>query len=99
MHEHFERRIEESLGKVQASCEKHKWKKEAIDRRVGKIMVKNSRAAGLYEVTVGEVDGRAVISWRKNEAWREWTTLNEGCYLPRTNIMDWSAEDIWHSYI
>jgi len=99
MHERFEGRIDEALEKVRSSCEKRKWKKEVIDRRIGKIMAKNSRAAGLYEVDVKEVDGRAVISWQKNAAWREWATLNEGCYLLRTNVTDWSAEDLWHAYI
>ena len=99
MHERFEGRIDEALEKLRASCEKRKWKKEVIDRRVGKIMAKNSRAAGLYKVTVEEVDGRSVISWKKNESWREWATLNEGCYLLRTNVTDWSAEDLWHAYI
>ncbi len=41
----------------------------------------------------------AVISWQKNDAWREWATLNKGCYLLRTNVTDWSAEDLWHAYI
>ena len=99
MHERFERRIDEALAKVRASCEKRKWKKEVIDRRVGQIMAKNSRAAGLYEVVVEEMDGRAVVSWRKNEPWRQWATLNEGCYLLRTNVTDWSAEDFWQAYI
>ena len=99
MHERFEGRIDEALEKLRASCEKRKWKKEVIDRRVGKIMAKNSRAAGLYKVTVEEVDGRSVVSWNKNESWREWATLNEGCYLLRTNVTDWSAEDLWHAYI
>jgi len=99
MHERFERRIDEALEKVRSSCQKRKWKKEVIDRRVGKIMARNSRAAGLYEVTVREVDGRAVVSWQKNETWRRWATLNEGCYLLRTNVADWSAEDLWQAYI
>jgi len=99
MHERFERRIDEALKKVRTSCEKRKWKKEVIDRRVGKIMAKNSRAAGLYEVTVREADGRAIICWQKNETWRQWATLNEGCYLLRTNVTDWSAEDLWQAYI
>ena len=47
MHERFERRIDEALEKVRASCEKRNWKKEVIDRRISKIMAKNSRAAGL----------------------------------------------------
>jgi transposase len=99
MHERFERRIDEALEKVHASCAKRKWKKEVIDRRVGRIMAKNSRAAGLYEVAVEETNGRAAVSWRKNEAWRQWATLNEGCYLLRTNVTDWSAEDLWQAYI
>jgi transposase len=99
MHERFEHRIDAALEKVLASCEKRKWKKEMIDRRVGQIMAKNSRAAGLYEVAVEEIAGRAVVSWRKNEAWRQWAALNEGCYLLRTNVTDWSAEDLWQAYI
>ncbi len=99
MHERFELRIDAALEKVRAGCEKRKWKKEVIDRRIGRIMAKNSRAAGLYEVAVEEVDGRAVVSWRKNEAWRRWAALNEGCYLLRTNVTDWSAEDLWQAYI
>ncbi len=95
----YTNRIDEALAKVRASCQKRKWKKEVIDRRVGKIMARNSRAAGLYDVSVREFDDRAIISWRKNETWRQWTTLNEGCYLLRTNITDWSAEDLWQAYI
>jgi transposase len=99
MHERFEKRIDEALEKVQASCRKRKWKKEVIDRRIGKIMAHNSRAAGLFEVEVKQVAGRAVVSWTKNKKWRDWATLNEGCYLLRTNVTDWSAEDLWQAYI
>ncbi len=99
MHERFEKRIDEALEKVRTSCEKRKWKKEVIDRRIGKIMALNSRAAGLFEVEVKQVGGRAVVSWTKNEKWRDWATLNEGCYLLRTNVTDWSAEDLWQAYI
>ena len=99
MHERFEKRIDVALEKVQASCLKRKWKKEVIDRRIGKIMAHNSRAAGLFEVEVKQVAGRAVVSWTKNEKWRDWATLNEGCYLLRTNVTDWSAEDLWKAYI
>ena len=99
MHVRFEKRIGEALEKVQASCRKRKWKKEVIDRRIGKIMANNSRAAGLFEVEVKQVAGRAVVSWTKNEKWRNWATLNEGCYLLRTNVTDWSAEDMWQAYI
>ena len=99
MHVRFEKRIDEALEKLQASCQKRNWKKEVIDRRIGKIMANNSRAAGLFEVEVKQVAGRAVVSWTKNEKWRDWATLNEGCYLLRTNVTDWSPEDLWQAYI
>jgi transposase len=99
MHGRFEKRIDEALEKVKASCQKRKWKKEVIDRRIGRIMANNSRAAALFEVEVKQTDGRAVVSWTKNEKWRDWATLSEGCYLLRTNVNDWSAEDLWQAYI
>jgi transposase len=99
MHERFEKRIDAALEKVKVSCQNRKWKKEVIDRRIGRIMANNSRAAGLFEVEVKQVDGRAVVSWTKNEKWRDWATLAEGCYLLRTNVTDWSAEDLWQAYI
>jgi transposase len=100
MHQRFEERIEKELEKIQASCRKRKWKKETIDRRIGSVMAKNSRAAGLFEVEVAEAsDGRATITWRKNEAWRDWAELSEGCYLLRSNVTDWTPDDLWRAYI
>lgn len=99
MHQRFEQRIEDALEKLKSSCDKRRYKKETIDRRVGSIMARNSRSAGLFEVEVFEKAGRTTISWNKNEKWRAWAELNEGCYLLRTNIADWSAEDLWKAYI
>jgi transposase len=100
MHRRFEKRIEKELQKIQASCEKRKWNKEVIDRRVGRVLGKNSRAAGLFEVEVTQrPNGRATIAWQKKEAWREWATLSEGCYLLRSNVTNWSSEDLWKAYI
>jgi len=100
MHRRFEQRIEKELEKIAASCNKRKWKKETIDRRVGSVMSKNSRAAGLFEVDVRQgPDGRTSIIWRKKEAWRDWAELSEGCYLLRSNVTDWRSEDLWHAYI
>jgi transposase len=99
MHERFEQRIDEALEKVKVSCQKRKWKKETIDRRIGRIMALNSRAAALFEVEVKRANGRTIVSWTKNDKWRDWAKLSEGCYLLRTNVTDWSAEDLWQAYI
>ena len=100
MHERFEKRIEEGLKKIEASCSKQKCEPVKIATRVGKLMGRNTRAAGLFHVDVKtEPDGRAKLVWRKVEAWRDWAQLSEGCYLLRSNVSDWSAEDLWKAYI
>jgi transposase len=99
MHRRFEQRIDAALEKLKASCEKRRYKKETIDRRVGSIMAKNSRAAGLYAVQVKDNNAGVSIQWSKNDQWRAWAQLNEGCYLLRTNVTDWPAEDLWQAYI
>ena len=100
MHRRFEQRIEKELQKIEASCKRRKWKKEVIDRRIGSVIAKNSRAAGLFEVEVQEAaDGRTTISWEKKDVWRDWAKLSEGCYLLRSNVKDWSPEELWKAYI
>lgn len=99
MHQRFEQRIETALEKLRAGCRKRRYQKETLDRKVGSILAKNSRAAGLFEVEVTQSQAGATLSWSKNEKWRAWAQLNEGCYLLRTNVMDWSAADLWQGYI
>jgi len=48
-------------------------------------------AGNRHDVVQGR-DGRAVLVWEKVEAWRDWAGLSEGCYLLRSNIADWMAE-------
>lgn len=100
MHERFEQRIEKGLEKIASGCGKRRYKTSVIERRVGRLLERNSRAAGLFDIKVKENhDGRAEIKWKKLEKWRDWATLSEGCYLLRTNITDWSGEDLWKAYI
>jgi hypothetical protein len=44
-------------------------------------------------------DGSARFQWQKVERWRDWARLSEGCYLLRSNVTDWSAEDLRRAYI
>ena len=100
MHERFAARIEAGLKKIEASCEKRKYKPVTIAKRLGKLLGRNSRAAGLFETDVetGQ-DGRARLVWRKVDAWRQWAELSEGCYLLRSNVMDWTEQELWEAYI
>ncbi|HEY6308161.1 MAG TPA: IS1634 family transposase [Candidatus Angelobacter sp.] len=100
MHERFEKRIEEGLEKIAASCGKRKQLPAAVGQRVGRLLGQNSRAAGAFEVQIdADADGFAKCHWKKMDRWREWARLSEGCYVLRSNVTDWSSEELWRAYM
>jgi transposase len=100
IHERFEQRIEKGLQKIAESCQKRKQTVGKIERRVGRLLGANTRAAGLFQVTVKEgKDNRVELVWKKIENWRQWAELSEGYYMLRTNIKDWKAGELWEAYI
>lgn len=100
MHARFEQRIEEELHRITATCQRQRLCPAVVGQRVGRVLGRNSRAAGLFAVEVRtDAEGRASLAWRKVEAWRDWAALCEGCYLLRSNIHDWSDEQLWETYI
>ena len=99
IHARFERRIEDGLRKIARACARQPLSALRVAHRVGRLMGQNTRAAALFDVQVRTHRGRARMVWSKKEAWRNWASLREGCYLLRSNITDWSAEELWHAYI
>jgi transposase len=100
IHERFEKRIEEGLSKIEAGCLKRKYKLVTIAQRVGRLLGQNTRAAGLFKTDVfQDQDGRSRLRWQKVESWRQWAGLSEGCYLLRSNVNDWTGEELWRAYI
>jgi len=100
IHQRFEQRIEVGLQRIEVSCNKRKHKPIAIAKRLGKLLGRNSRAAGLFKTDVLEdTHGRARLVWEKVESWRDWAQLSEGCYLLRSNVTDWTGEVLWKAYI
>ena len=100
MHARFERRILEGLEVIAKACGKRAHSPIAIAKRVGRLLGRNSRAAKLFDVDIGtDARGAATISWSTSTAWREWADLSEGCYVLRSNLTDWRAEDLWTAYI
>jgi transposase len=100
MHARFEQRIDEGLRRIEAACRRQRLDRAVVGQRIGRLLGQNSRAAGLFQVEVHSGDdGRATLRWQKVEAWRDWAALSEGCYLLRTNITDWTDEDLWKTYI
>ncbi len=100
IHDRFEKRIAKGLTRLADSCRKKKQKAGAVERRVGRLLESNSRAAGLFRVDVVErASGGVGVVWEKLEQWRAWAELSEGCYLLRSNVTDWDAEQLWRAYI
>ena len=100
MHERFEKRIEEGLVKITASCSKRRQKAGAVERRVGRLLERNTRAARLFNVQVQvDAQGFTQLRWTKVESWREWARRSEGCYLLRSNVTAWTPEELWRAYV
>ena len=100
MHARFEQRIEEGLVRIAAACQRQWLEAAVVGKRIGRLLGQNSRAAGLFDVKVEtSAEGRASVVWQKVEAWRDWASLSEGCYVLRSNVTNWSDEDLWKTYI
>jgi len=96
----FEQRIEERLRAMAARCEKQRRDPQKVEREVGSMLGQNTRARRLFEVTVERrEDGGARLTWKKMEGLRDWATISAGCYLLRTNVLDWSEEELWKTYM
>jgi hypothetical protein len=96
----FEDRIAGRLEAMQVRCEKQRRDPQKVEREIGRLLGKNTRAAGLFEVTVkADENGHAKLTWQKLADRRDWATLSAGCYLLRSNVRDWSDEELWKAYI
>lgn len=105
MHQRFVNRIEEGLKTIAAAASSGRLKDtEQAGRRIGRLLGKNSRGAGCFDVEVKPLDaaqGKAKLSvtWTQRNEWREWSRLSEGCYLLRTNLTGHSPEELWKMYM
>ena len=100
IHDRFEQRIEQKLGQMAASCRQRKQDPLLLAQRLGKLLGRNSRAAGLFRVHIkADARGGAHLEVSKRDDWRDWARLSEGCYLLRSNVTDWSGEELWRAYM
>src|SRR5436190_3937557 len=105
MHAKFVTRVEEGLQALQKSIASGRLKKEAdAQRRLGRLLQKNSRAAKAFNVkieTLAAPEGKAHlrITWEKDPDWARYADLSEGCYLLRTNVTDLEPAALWKQYI
>jgi transposase len=73
-----------------------------IERQIGRILERTSRAAGKYTVRVESAAEHASgvrLVIQENKQWSEWLRQREGCYLLRSNVTGWTDEQLWQTYI
>ena len=103
MHDRFIRRIDEGLKKLSLTCEQTNGKDITgiIERRVGRLLAKNSRGAAFYAITVRyDADTeKTILTVEKNDTVTHLARQTEGHYLLRTNIIDWEPQRLWEAYI
>ena len=99
--ERFKKNIQDGLSKIEKACDKGQVKEISVaERRIGRLLQRNTRAARLFDITVQKEDsGKIVLSWSQRKQIEEWVALSNGCYLLRSNITDWSAQELWQAYI
>ena len=104
MHQRFSERIQENLESLERRCAKSKKRlsRGPIERQIGRMLQRNSCAAGKFEIQVRKDDSRPAgirVSWKERKAWSDWARLSEGAYVLRSNVTDWTPEELWRTYI
>lgn len=104
MHERFSKRIVDGLESLKRRLKNAKKPANRIqvERQIGRLLGKNSRAAGKFDVKVEEDASRPSrlrLSWRTNKKWQDWAMLSEGSYILRSNTVEWTAQELWHVYM
>jgi transposase len=103
MHDKFSRRIEAALERLAARIahSKRSLDPAPVNRQIGRILQQNQRAAARFAVELVPDSCPAGLRLHAayNAAFDDWAALSEGAYLLRSNIADWSDEQLWKAYI
>src|SRR3984893_16536523 len=103
MHDKFSRRTEEALDRLAARVARSKKRLDpaTVNRQIGRILQQNQRSAARFAIKL-EPDGcpaRFRLGVVYNAWFDDWAALSEGAYLLRSNINDWSDQQLWKAYI
>ena len=104
MHARFAQRIEQGLDKLgrRLAHARRPLERGKLERQIGRLLERNARAAGRYLIDLVEDPAGPAgvrLKWSVRPEWDDWARHSEGCYLLRTNITDWDAEQLWRTYV
>jgi transposase len=103
MHDKFSQRIDAALQCLAKRIARAKKRLDPaqVNRQIGRILQRNQRAASRFAIALepdsGAAGFRLVVSY--NTSFDDWAALSEGAYLLRSNIEDWSDQQLWKAYI
>jgi transposase len=96
----LETRLLKLAGQAQAGKARDRQK---VERRIGRLLERNSRAASLFSVEVTETgtgkQARLSINIKKNEDRYQWALETGGSYILRTNWGETDPKTLWNTYI
>ncbi len=104
MHARFCERIEQGLASLQGRLGRARGAidRSATERQIGRLLGRNTRAAARYAIRLLDDPAQPAglrLDWSARPAWDDWARHSEGCYVLRTNVQDWTAEELWKTYI
>jgi len=104
IHERFSQRIVDGLESLRRRLKsaKSRANRTQVERQIGRLLGRNSRAAAKFKIEVEEDSSFASglhLTWRTNKKWEDWALLSEGSYILRSNTTDWTPEELWHTYM
>ena len=104
MHQRFAARIDTALQKLERRIERSKKSLERapIERQLGRLLQRNSRAAARYQIElIDDATGPATVrlQWAVRADWERAAEISEGCYVLRTNVADFTAQQTWQTYV
>lgn len=104
MHERFSQRIEDALQSLSRRITQstRPLDRGTLERQIGRLLERNTRAGARFSITLTEADGLASglqLQWTQRPEWADWARMSEGTYILRSNIHDWTDEELWKTYI
>jgi transposase len=100
----FVTRLEDGLAKLVEQAEKGRLRdRQKVERRIGRLLERNSRAAAFFTVDVtasgNGKDQKLIIKVTRNEQRYQQALDNDGSYILRTNWMESDPKTLWKTYI
>ena len=104
MRERFAARIRAGLQSLERRLNKARSPvdRSQVERQIGRLLERHRRAAKRFRIVVHDdssLDGGLRLEWSAQDDRDEWTRRSEGCYVLRTNVAHWSAQELWHAYV